>query len=240
MNFNGKIWAALDTNKKRALEIAKMIAPHPSIFGFKINRLVDQEAFRKDGEPRLFEELAQYGKPIWVDLKFFDIPRTVVGRLEPYISSGMVQFVTVMAKGEVDMMSDGVNACGDNASIIAVTELTSFSEELVHLGSGHPSKATVISLARIVVLSGVKYLVCSSKELPVLNERRELTGLRKFVPGITPAWKLTGDEVDQKRTGTPGFALSNGADKIVIGGAIVNADDPLDAVEKTAQEIFRI
>jgi len=52
--------------------------------------------------------------------------------------------------------------------------------------------------------------------------------------------KLTGDEVDQKRTGTPGFALSNGADKIVIGGAIVNADDPLDAVEKTAQEIFRI
>ncbi|TSD02117.1 MAG: orotidine-5'-phosphate decarboxylase [Parcubacteria group bacterium Athens0714_25] len=193
-----------------------------------------------DGEPALFEELAQHGLPIWVDLKLFDIPRTVVERLMPYIQSGYVQFITVMAKGEVDMMADGVAAMGDKGNIIAVTELTSFSEEQVHLGSGHPSKASVINLARISVLAGVRYMVCSSQELGVLKSRRELVSLRKFVPGITPDWKKGENQPGQKRVGSPAFALSGGADKIVIGGAIVNDADPLGAVEKTAQEIEAI
>jgi orotidine-5'-phosphate decarboxylase len=240
MDSKGTIWAALDTDKAKALKIAKAIASHPAIFGFKVNRLIDQEVFRKDGEPALFEELAQHGLPIWVDLKLFDIPRTVVERLMPYVQSGYVQFITVMAKGEVDMMADGVVAMGDKGSIIAVTELTSFSEEQVHLGSGHPSKASVINLARISVLAGVRHMVCSSQELGVLKNRRELTVLHKFVPGITPDWKKGENQPDQKRVGSPAFALSGGADKIVIGGAIVNDDDPLGAVEKTAQEIEAI
>lgn len=240
MDSKGKIWAALDTDKAKALQIAKAIASHPAIFGFKVNRLIDQEVFRKDGEPALFEELAQHGLPIWVDLKLFDIPRTVVERLMPYIQSGYVQFITVMAKGEVDMMADGVAAMGDNGNIIAVTELTSFSEEQVHLGSGHPSKASVINLARISVLAGVRHMVCSSQELGVLKSRRELAILSKFVPGITPDWKKGENQPDQKRVGSPAFALSGGADKIVIGGAIVNDDDPLGAVERTAQEIEAI
>lgn len=89
MDSKGTIWAALDTDKAKALQIAKVIASHPAIFGFKVNRLIDQEVFRKDGEPALFEELAQHGLPIWVDLKLFDIPRTVVERLMPYVQVGI-------------------------------------------------------------------------------------------------------------------------------------------------------
>ena len=240
MDPKGKIWVALDTDKKRALEIAKAVGNHPAVYGFKLNRVVDQEVFREDGEPKLFEELSKYDRFVWVDFKFYDIPRTVVGRIEPYIASGMVNYLTVMAKGEVDMMmgaTELVNSLHANAHIIAVTELTSFLEEQVHLGSGHPAKASVINLARNSVLAGVKHLVCSSQELVVLSKRRELAVLDKFIPGITPAYKLGKDEFDQKRTGTPEFALSNGADKLVIGSAIVNADNPLEAVEKTALEI---
>lgn len=243
MDPTGKIWVALDTDKKKGLEVAGIIGGHPAIYGFKLHQIVDQEVFRKDGEPKLFDELSKYNKFIWVDFKFQDIPRTVVGRIEPYVSSGMVNFVTVMAKGEVDMMWDArelVNSICSNAHVIAVTELTSLSEELIHLGSGHPAKASVINLARNSVLAGLKHLVCSSKELPVLNKRIELAVLKKFIPAITPAYKLGKDEFDQKRTGTPEFALSNGADKLVISSAIINADDPLGAVEKIAQEIHDI
>jgi len=239
MDSTGKIWVALDTDKQKALEIATKVASHPAVFGFKVNRLLDQEVFRKDGEPKLFDELARHQKPVWADAKFHDIPRTVEGRLEPYISSGLVHFITVMAKGEINMMADAVKAAGDKAKIIAVTELTSLTEEQVHLGSGHPSKASVINLARISVLAGVRHLVCSSLELKPLGEYWELEVLKKFIPAIKPAWKLGADD-DQKRIGTPAFALSNGADKLVIGSAIVKDDDPLGAVEKTAEEIEKL
>ncbi|MBT4250976.1 hypothetical protein HOB25_03225 [bacterium] len=236
MDPTGKIWAALDTEKTRALEIAKNIARHPAIFGFKVNRSVDQEVFRRDGEVMLFDELAQHGLPIWIDHKLHDVDRTVVGRLMPYIKSGQIQFATVMAKGEIDMMSEAVEAADGKMYIIAVTELTSLSEEQIHLGSGQPSKASVISLARNAVLSGIRHLVCSSQELKVLSTRRELRCLQKFTPGITPDWKLE-NQIDQKRVGSPAFALSGGADKLVIGGAFVNDDNPLEAVQKTADEI---
>lgn len=236
MDSTGKIWVALDTDKKKALEIASLIVGHPAVYGFKVNRLLDQEVFRKDGEQMLFDELAIHQKPVWVDGKFHDISRTVVGRLEPYILSGQVHYITVMAKGEIDMMIDSVEAAGDKVNIIAVTELTSLTEEQIHLGSGHPSKASVINLARNAVLAGVKHLVCSSQELEVLSKRRELQVLKKFIPAVKPAWKLNAGE-DQKRIGTPAFAFSKDADKLVIGGAIVGDDDPLGAVEKTAEEI---
>ena len=243
MNSKGKIWVALDTDKSKALKIARAVFHHPAVYGFKLNRLVDQEVFRRDGEPRLFAELGELGKSQWVDIKAHDVERTVAGRIEPYVASGLVNFITVHAKGEVDMMmaavkaGEGIN--GLRAWIIAVTELTSLSEEQVHLGSGHPAKASVIYLARNAVLSGVKYLVCSANELEVLAKRRELILLEKFVPGITPVWKKT-PPPDQKRIGTPEAALVAGASKLVIGSAIIDADDPLEAVEKTAAEIEAI
>lgn len=240
MESKGSIWVALDTEKTKALVIAKIVASHPAVFGFKVNRLLDQEIFRKDGEPALFDELADLGKPNWADGKFIDVPRTVVGRLMPYIESGKVQYLTIMAKGEVDMMMDAVEAIGNKGFIITVTELTSLSEEQVHLGSGHPSKASVIHQARNSVLSGVKHLVCSSQEIQVVGKRRELVTLELFVPGITPAWKSKAPP-DQSRIGTPAFVLDpkNGKNKkkLVIGSAIVEAEDPWDAVERTAAEI---
>jgi len=239
MDSTGKIWVALDIEKAKALEIAAIIAKHPAVFGFKVNRLVDQEVFRKDGEPMLFDELSAHQLSIWVDIKLHDIERTVFFRIEPYIRSGQVQFLSVMAKGEVDMMMMAIEAMDNKGRIIGVTELTSLSEEQVHLGSGHPSKASVIQLARNVVISGGRHLVCSSQELKALSGRQELKCLDKFIPAITPAWK-SGDEPDQKRTGTPAFALTNGGDKIIIGSAIVNADDPLEALEKTVAEIEAI
>lgn len=249
MDSTGTIWAALDCDKEKAMDVADKVGLHPAIRGFKVNRLVDQEVFRPDGERRLFEALDFYGKDVWADLKLIDIPVTVANRIAPYFDDEKVNYITVMAKGGIKMMMDAVEAGKHGSihaeirkigvSIIAVTELTSLSEEEVHLLSGQPARASVINLARMAVLSDVNNLVCSGKELAVLGSMPELAKLKKFVPAIKPAWSLSAG-VDQKRVVTPEVAFKNGASALVIGRAIVDAEDPAEAVQRTADEIEAI
>lgn len=237
MDSKGKLWVALDTNKEKSLEIVRKIGPAklPVVRGIKLNRSLDQEVFRFDGEPRLLQEIADAGMTIWADVKLHDVPRTVAGRIEPYVQSGIVQYLTVMAKGGIDMMMEAVKAGGGQINIIAVTELTSLSEEEVHLGSGQPAKASVINLARLTVLAGVQYLVCSGQELPVIRKRPELKGLKPFVPGVSLTFAAAGP--DQARTMTIVDALKQDADAVVVGGAIVNDPDPVDVIKRITQVI---
>jgi len=237
METKGKLWVALDTDRVKSLEIVRKIGPAklPVVRGVKLNRSLDQEVFRLDGEPRLLFEIADMGMLTWADIKAHDVPRTVAGRIEPYVQSGFVQYLTVMAKGGIDMMMEAVKAGGEQLNIIAVTELTSLSEEEIHLGSGQPAKASVINLARWVVLAKVQYFVCSGQELPVIRKRPELKGLKPFVPGVNPSFASAGS--DQARTMTIVEALKQGADAVVVGGAIVSAPDPIDVIKRIAEEI---
>lgn len=239
MNSEGKIWAALDCEKTRALEIAKAVGDHPAVLGFKLNRLIDAENFRKVGELWLFRALTEFGKDLWADMKLHDIPETVAGRTEAYAQSGYFRYLTVMAKGGGRMMEAAVQAAGGKLNIIAVTELTSLSPEEALDLSGRKVEDSVCHLADLAFDAGVRHLVSSGKELAALNADSKLVELRKFIPAISPVWTL-GDQADQKRTSTPEFALKNGAEALVIGRAIVKADDPLDAVKKTAAEIEAI
>lgn len=246
MNATGKIWVALDTTREKALKIVAALAKsekRAAIAGLKLNRLIDGELFWKGEGPGLFEALSKFDFPLWADVKLHDVDRTVAARAEPYVKSGFFQFITVMAKGEIEMMAAAVRACGYEAHVIAVTELTSLDEEQINLGSGKPAKASVINLARNAVLAGVEFLVCSGKELEVLRKRPELTGktvpglrLNCITPAITPAWKQE-DAAGQKRTATPVEVLKKGAHSMVIGSAIVKAENPLEAFEKTVAEI---
>lgn len=238
MDSRGKIWVALDTDWEKALEIAHKLSGHPAVGGFKINRLIDQALLRTDGYD-LLEELADIG-PLWADLKLMDIPETVGGRMQAYADSDLlVSFVTVMAKGGINMMKRAVEVGERRTLVIAVTELTSLTEEEVHLLSGQPAKTSVVNLARLAVLAGVKYLVCSGREVATIKAHPELSGLQLFVPGITPAWSQV-DASDQKRTMTPVDVFKAGGEQVealVIGRAIVKADDPRAAIDKTVEEI---
>jgi len=237
MDSRGKLWVALDTDKAKSLEIVRKIgrASLPVVRGVKLNRSLDQEVFRLDGEPRLLWEINGVGMSAWADIKAYDVPRTVAGRVEIYAKSGLVQYLTVMAKGGIDMMTEAVKAGGEFFKIIAVTELTSLSEEEVHLSSGQPAKASVINLARWAVLAGVQYLVCSGQELSVIRKRPELKILKRFAPGVNPSFAAAG--ADQVRTMIIVDALKEGADAVVVGGAIVNASDPVDVVKRITAEI---
>lgn len=233
-----KVFPALDCSIEQGLEIARAIASHPVIMGFKLNRTIDQLLYRKPSDPDVFEILGGLEKPIWLDAKFHDVPPTVAARIQPHVLAGYVRYITVMAKGEVDMMMDAVAAAGDQVSIVAVTELTSNTEEQVDLGSGHSPKASVINLARNAVLSGIRHLVCSPQELPVIVKRRELACLTPFVPGISVGGK-TGE--GQSRVGTVTSVLEVCPRAVcVIGTAFTKAQDPLEVANQIAEEIEAI
>jgi orotidine-5'-phosphate decarboxylase len=240
MDATKRICVALDTDKNCALSIAEGIAHSSKSYALgclKINSLVDQEATDGHSLTRpLFKTLKEFGVPVWADVKLHDIPRTVVRRIKPYVETGCVKYVTVMAKGGIDMMRVAVRCGHKMTEVIAVTELTSFNEEDVHLLSGQPVKASVINLARHAVLAGVEYIVCSGHELKTIRNYEELQHLKLFVPAIRPAWSQVNTS-DQKRVMTPVEAFMQSADMVVIGSSIVDAVDPVDAFNRTVDEI---
>lgn len=235
MDATGKIFLGLDCDMALAIKVAQAVYEHPAIAGFKMNILADQAMYQDvDGVP-LFEFLNDLGIDKWLDWKFHDTTLTVKNRVAIHAKRGMIQYMTVMVKGEMDMLQAAVQAAGSMSTIIGVTELTSLSEEQVHLMSGHPAKASVIQLARNAVLAGIKHLVCSPKELGVISERPELDVLTPIVPGI----KL-GDSVGegQSRTGTPTEVLKAcPRAKLVIASGIVKANNPVDALNRVVAEI---
>jgi len=241
MDSFDRIWVALDTNKAKALKIAELLgkADLSAVAGLKVNRLIDQEVFRENGEPALLNVLAGYEIPVWVDLKFIDIDRTVEGRMEPYVKSGLVSYVTVMAKGGIDMMKAAVAAGrkspAGTTKVIAVTELTSLDEAEVELLSGHSPEASVRYLARLATDAGVEHMVCSGREISAIRKRPELNRLNLFVPAVNPEWAPVAS--GQERTMTIIEALQRGAKAVVVGSLIVNSDDPVGIVKRIQQDI---
>jgi orotidine-5'-phosphate decarboxylase len=126
-----------------------------------------------------------------------------------------------------------------NTKILAVTLLTSLnSKNLATLGY---TDEYVKDLSRLVLLrakiareAGCQGIVCSGHEVGMI--KKELPDLIAVTPGIRPAWSVVGKD-DQKRVVTPGEAVKNGADYIVVGRPIRDAKDPAEAAAKTAKEI---
>lgn len=193
---------------------------------FKANDLLD------DPGPAIIKALAGFGG-VMADPKFHDIPNTMKNRVKKFAVLGP-KFITVHASAGVPAMRAAVEKCGDS-QILAVTVLTSLSEDECNLIFGAPVKAKVLQFARDALLAGVHGIVCSPKELEFLKGFPELAGLIKVTPGIRPVWHF-GTE-DQARVTTPADAVKMGANYLVIGRPIVKAKDPAEAVRKTQDEI---
>ena len=175
-------------------------------------------------------------KQMFWDGKLKDIPNTV-GKCSIPIAKMGVEMFNIHASGGVEMMRNAVENRG-NSRVLAVTVLTSLSEEEAYLSYGAPSKAKVIEFARWAKIAGVNGLICSAKELEVLGKCEEFDDLLKVTPGIRPKWAQKGD---QKRVMTPAEAIAAGADYLVIGRPITQPPEkigsPVDASKKIAEEI---
>lgn len=193
------------------------------------------ELFMAGGYFDFMDWLLAQGKKVFVDLKFFDVPETVRAAIRALSASGAT-FATI--HGNQAIMEAAVKEKGP-LKVLAVTALTSLDRgDLDDLGFACDVDALVLSRARRALEAGVDGIVSSGLEAAKI--RAEL-GDRLLVvtPGIRPIENKPVD--DQKRTVDVAQAFRNGADYIVVGRPIRQAESPrmaAEAIQRTIREIF--
>jgi orotidine-5'-phosphate decarboxylase len=190
---------------------------------------VGLELFMAGGYFDFVDELTADGKQVFVDLKFFDVPATVSRAVER-LQGRNITFATV--HGNDDIMRAAASAKGD-VRILAVTVLTSLDRgDLDDLGFQCDVDELVVSRARRAVDHGCDGVIASGHEAQKL---RLLLGDRLLIvmPGIRPVDNTD----DQKRTVTTQQAFAHGADYIVVGRPIRDAEEPKKAAEAIQLEI---
>jgi orotidine-5'-phosphate decarboxylase len=182
----------------------------------------------------LVAELKNQGKKIFADLKLFDIPATVASAVRQ-LARHELDFCTV--HGNDSMLKAAAEAKGE-MQILAVTALTSLDQgDLQDLGFQCDAHSLVLSRARRALEAGCDGVVSSGLEVAALRESVD-HALITVCPGIRPIFN---DEAppqdDQQRVMTPASAISSGADYLVVGRPIRDADDPHVAAESIQQQI---
>lgn len=228
MRTKDVLMLALDgLNFAQAMPI--VMALRDKIWGVKIHDMWDHEG------PRCVRWFHHQGiERVFVDLKLHDIPLTVKRRASEVKNAGG-SFVSVHAIGGSDMLSAAVET---GISVIGITLLTSISDEAVRRDFGTSPEIEVEKLARTAWVAGVHGITCPAHELAnVLHHRAQRPEWEEkpvFVPGLRSAGK---EEHDQVRVHTPGFAIRNGANYLVIGRQIVEAQDPAAELSRIEEEI---
>jgi orotidine-5'-phosphate decarboxylase len=228
MTARNPICVALDTpDLGRASALANLLKAH---VGFM---KIGMEFFYAHGA-KGYELVAAEGLPIFLDLKLHDIPNTVASAMGALMAlSPTPTIVNVHASGGYDMMCAARDAVAGKATLVAVTILTSLSDEDIWQAGFETAKdaqAHARGLAELAQKAGLDGVVCSPHDIVGVKHATSPSFLT-VVPGIRPA--STGVQ-DQKRVATPEQAMKAGADILVIGRAITGAADPVLA----AQEIL--
>jgi orotidine-5'-phosphate decarboxylase len=213
--MSSPIYVAIDTpDLVRAREIAEKVRHH--VGGIKLGL----EFFSANGRAGV-REMATLGLPIFLDLKFHDIPNTVAKAIQA-LRPLKPAIITVHAAGGRAMMEDAKAAAPSETKVVGVTVLTSLdNRDLDAIGVADDPHNQVERLTRLAKESGLDGVVCSGNE--VAAAKKIWPGGFFVVPGVRPA---NGDASDQKRVVTPRQALDNGASILVVGRPITLAEDP--------------
>lgn len=192
---------------------------------------VGLQLYLSDGANAL-DYLLRAKKKVFLDLKFFDIPNTVEHAAKSAGRTG-ASMTTVHALGGKEMISrarKGANETNPSLALLAVTILTSVDEEALEkqMGLSLPLEEQVARLAKLATNAGANGIVCSPYEICMV---REACGKNVLI--VTPGVRMPDESAhDQKRVKTPMDALNDGADFVVMGRSLTEANAPLDVVKR--------
>lgn len=233
MEPSNPLLVALDVpSLGEAARYAQTLAP--IVGGMKVGL----ELFCAEG-PAVVEEVAACGAPVFLDLKFHDIPNTVASAVRSAAKLG-VWMTNVHASAGSEALRSAAQAAsevelGRRPLIVAVTVLTSLTDTILaeELGVSRSTEAQVVALAKLAQDSGLDGVVASPKEVRAI---REACGpdLIIVTPGVRPAWAGADD---QKRVATPAEAICDGANYVVVGRPVLKASDPVEAAQTILSEI---
>ncbi len=222
-----KLIVALDMDSgEQALALVRQLKSSLSLFK------VGSQLFTREG-PAFLRELRHEGVDIFLDLKFHDIPQTVVKAVNA-AKALEVRYLTIHTSGGSEMMIAAQEAVKDSGTeLLGVTVLTSLDDEALHeIGFDHTTQGQVVHLARLAVTSGLGGLVCSAQEIELIRHQIKLP-VKLITPGIRSAKDQIGD---QKRTLSAAEALKRGATHLVVGRPITAASDPVAAAHALLAE----
>ncbi|MEO7032817.1 MAG: orotidine-5'-phosphate decarboxylase [Polyangiaceae bacterium] len=196
------------------------------------------ELFVSEG-PRVIELGRRLGCDVFLDLKLHDIPETVERAVAAAANHG-VRYLTLHAAGGPKMLAAAARRAereNTGLTLLAITVLTSLdSSDLQATGVAADPSQQALRLAQLAHAQGIPGMVCSAVEVSAL---RAALGPQAVLvtPGIRPQDSAGSD--DQKRTGTPAFAIRAGASLLVVGRPIRDAADPAAAARAISDEIQR-
>jgi orotidine-5'-phosphate decarboxylase len=204
----------------RARDLAGQLGDAVTFYKIGLELMMSGEYFE------LLDWLLARDKKVFCDLKFFDIPATVGSAVRSLKDRGAA-FVTV--HGNQSIMEAAAENKGDSLKVLGVTVLTSLDRgDLDDLGFDCDLESLVLSRARRALESGCDGVISSGLEVPKLRQHVD-NKLLVVSPGIRPVDnKPMGD---QKRVVTVETAFANGADYIVVGRPIRDAESPRAAAE---------
>lgn len=230
MPITNPIICAIDAHDfSRAQALATLLAPHVGAIKLGL------EFFVAHG-PQGISALSALGAPVFLDLKFHDIPNTAAAAARAACGLG-VWMMTLHASGGARMLRAVREAVDDECRarkitpplLMGVTVLTSMeAEELAALGVSHALSDHAVRLAQIARDSGMDGVICSAHEIRAIVHACGAEFLT-VVPGIRPAHSAT---QDQRRVMTPKQAIAEGAHYLVIGRPITGSPDPVDAARR--------
>ncbi len=223
--YNSKIIIALDfSNKIDALQFLDKFN------GKKLFVKIGMELFYKEG-PSIVTEIKKRGHNVFLDLKLYDIPTTVSKAIHS-LAALDVDMLTIHTSGGDMMLKEAQKVADEyNINLLGVTILTSQDKSEL-LATNYELVDIINDLALKAKRNSLYGIICSGADIPNFDD--SLHDLQFITPGI----RLTNDNNDdQKRVATPTDAIANGANFLVIGRSITNANDPVSTYQKIQKMI---
>jgi orotidine-5'-phosphate decarboxylase len=181
--------------------------------------------------------LAGEGFGVFLDLKFHDIPNTVASAVRAAAELPNLRLLTLHTLGGVGMMRAAQAAVGEGKNrprLLGVTILTSLGgSALAEVGIEGSASERALGLATLAHSAGLDGVVASGQEARAIRAACGPNFL-VVVPGVRQA---TRSADDQSRVTTPAEAIRAGADYLVVGRPITEAEDPRAAAVAVAREI---
>lgn len=207
-------------------------------FDEKLFVKIGMELYMQEG-PSIVQKVKEQGHDIFLDLKLHDIPNTVKSAMKGLARLG-VDLVNVhaaggraMMEGALEGLEAGTEAGKTRAALIAVTQLTSTTEQQMQQEQkiALALNESVLHYAQLTKQAGLNGVVCSVHEANAIREACGEDFLR-----VTPGIRMLGGEAhDQKRIATPDGAKKDGSSLIVVGRAITGAANPVAAYQEVCQ-----
>ena len=231
-----KLIVALDVDSaSRALDVLDQLREHVGMFK------IGMQLFTAAG-PDIVRQIVARGSRVFLDLKYHDIPNTVAMAAIEATRLG-VSIFNIHASGGREMMRRTAESVAEIAvrenlirpKVLAVTLLTSVDHEtLRQIGIDDEPRSVVSRLALLARDSGLDGVVASAHEIKTIRETVSQPDFLIVTPGI----RSVGDAVnDQRRVMTSAEAIRAGADYLVVGRPILNANDPVRAARAIVEEI---